>query len=561
MTVRDISTLKAYFNNGDVPSESDYIDLLDTIFNMSSNVSISEGPGIDIPIVNEQFIIGLGLDSILVAHHDGSPATEYATITLACAAASSGDIILIARAGTFSESFSIPAGVSLVGLGREKCIVDGAITLGAGSVVANISVIRSANSSGDLSGIVNSSSGTAKVYSTTITITQSGSGGAYGIKITNAGNIELWDCDIRAISVGGPGYGIDKWTNADVTMIGGRLVGSTKQINIGLGITGIASLAYHSGYKCTDIGDYTVTLVSSNNDWAYASWFLDVSGSFISGHTYVTLRCISTSGNPVIAQMDSEQNGVNLTPALCDNTTEGSAMVANQTRELFGNGLRTYRDGYINIKCGWGGPYSFTLQILAIGWEDGNGKHPLWEYGTTVSKPKLYGVDGGNTPDAEPNIGDRSAWDSENYPLLHANDIDTAEGIHHTIGSTETNVSAGNHSHDFPITTLLSELEDVNVTGDTVDGQVLTWDETNEEWIRHSLPEAVVSLSNLQDVDVSDTPEDGQVLLWRDEDEKWVRGTISVTPILTTHYEILQDSEGAILMDENGEILYVEVEN
>ena len=46
-----------------------------------------------------------------------------------------------------------------------------------------------------------------------------------------------------------------------------------------------------------------------------------------------------------------------------------------------------------------------------------------------------------------PLLGDRSARDALNYPSKHANDIDNAAGIHHTLGSGAGQAAAGNHSH------------------------------------------------------------------------------------------------------------------
>lgn len=44
--------------------------------------------------------------------------------------------------------------------------------------------------------------------------------------------------------------------------------------------------------------------------------------------------------------------------------------------------------------------------------------------------------------------GDRSAWDADGYPEKHANDTDTADGIHHTLGMGANQAAAGDHSHN-----------------------------------------------------------------------------------------------------------------
>jgi len=48
----------------------------------------------------------------------------------------------------------------------------------------------------------------------------------------------------------------------------------------------------------------------------------------------------------------------------------------------------------------------------------------------------------------KPLPGDRAAWDAKNYPLVHTNDIDTLDGIHHTLGTDATQAAPGNHVHD-----------------------------------------------------------------------------------------------------------------
>ena len=48
----------------------------------------------------------------------------------------------------------------------------------------------------------------------------------------------------------------------------------------------------------------------------------------------------------------------------------------------------------------------------------------------------------------KPLPGDRAAWDAKDYPLVHANDIDTLDGIHHTLGTDATQAAPGNHVHD-----------------------------------------------------------------------------------------------------------------
>ncbi len=46
-----------------------------------------------------------------------------------------------------------------------------------------------------------------------------------------------------------------------------------------------------------------------------------------------------------------------------------------------------------------------------------------------------------------PLFGDRAVYDAVDYQLSHANDIDTADGIHHSLGTGADQAAAGNHTH------------------------------------------------------------------------------------------------------------------
>lgn len=50
-------------------------------------------------------------------------------------------------------------------------------------------------------------------------------------------------------------------------------------------------------------------------------------------------------------------------------------------------------------------------------------------------------------PKGTPLPGDRAVWDAEAWPERHANDIDTAGGIHHTLGTGPGQAAAGSHTH------------------------------------------------------------------------------------------------------------------
>ena len=164
--------------------------------------SVSEGPGTDITGTTLAPIIGIGLDSVLLSAGDGSPAAEYATITLACAAASSGATILLAPA-TYAESFSVPEGVTVRGESREDCVITGAVTLGDGSTLECLSIVRSIDDAGVCYGVIDGG-GTATITDITIDVANA-TGAAYAVYMANGGRIDAWVAELLA-ETGSVGY-------------------------------------------------------------------------------------------------------------------------------------------------------------------------------------------------------------------------------------------------------------------------------------------------------------------------------------------------------------------
>lgn len=80
MAVQTITILKSYFETGDVPTEAQYIDLIDTIFNVSSPVylgpfdndtnaglgGVSIGQAYKLSIVNDYGIVSSDESSLKV---------------------------------------------------------------------------------------------------------------------------------------------------------------------------------------------------------------------------------------------------------------------------------------------------------------------------------------------------------------------------------------------------------------------------------------------------------------------------------------------------------------
>jgi hypothetical protein len=108
MTVQDGDTLKSYFNKGDIPTESNYIDLIDTIIGGVEKYG----------------------NSILLYHASGADLTDYPLtddgLFQALSEASPGDAITV-PAVTLVGNQTVPAGVILIGMGMST-IFTGEIT-------------------------------------------------------------------------------------------------------------------------------------------------------------------------------------------------------------------------------------------------------------------------------------------------------------------------------------------------------------------------------------------------------------------------------------------------
>ena len=69
----------------------------------------------------------------------------------------------------------------------------------------------------------------------------------------------------------------------------------------------------------------------------------------------------------------------------------------------------------------------------------------------------------------------------------------------------------------------LDGLTDVNISSPT-DGQVLTYDATNDVWVNGEGATVIESLGDIADVDLTNL-QDGQTIVWDATEEKWVPGT------------------------------------
>jgi len=124
-------------------------------------------------------------------------------LAAAIADAGDGDIIIL-PAVSIDGDFTVPAGVSLIGRERKRTVLTGQITIGAASVLYNLTVERSEE--GDATGVVCAASADdAYLYNVTISVTST-SGNATGVW-DSAGTLCLAYCNITA-TAGGVGRAV-----------------------------------------------------------------------------------------------------------------------------------------------------------------------------------------------------------------------------------------------------------------------------------------------------------------------------------------------------------------
>jgi hypothetical protein len=222
---------------------------------------IGEGPGIDLVVSGDITTVGLGGDSFLLYDDGGLPVAEYSTLTLALAAAATGNVI-ITPAGIFTEDVTIPAGVGVRSIGNNTIIVGTIILAGNASFLASITISLTVNQSGAITSIIGPSSGEAMVGDCNILVTNNGVGDAYIIQMGNGdlivkntrgrcytngggdalavygvpdstGKCQTQDCMLDAITTGGgDGHGAATDGTADFDIRGGKIEATTSPIRM-----------------------------------------------------------------------------------------------------------------------------------------------------------------------------------------------------------------------------------------------------------------------------------------------------------------------------------------
>ncbi len=194
-----------------------------------ATLTAGEGPGIDIADNK----VGLGGDAILLYKSNGDPVAEFAAteagLTAALAAAASGNVVLL-PAVTIAGNHSVPAGVTLLGISPESCILTGTLTLGEGAALMDIAVAPTATDGNPLVGVAAPSSGEARIYNCRIAPVNNGAGGVHAVHVSSSGDLVCHNCYLDGSGAlgGGSGYAgyRDPESAGNLKIIGGTALGS-----------------------------------------------------------------------------------------------------------------------------------------------------------------------------------------------------------------------------------------------------------------------------------------------------------------------------------------------
>lgn len=434
---------------------------------------VDEGPGIEV----SGSTVAVGLDSVLVAYADGSPASEHANIAEACARAGYGDIVWVGRAGIFSGDFTVPSGVAVVGLGREQTIIDGTVTLSSGSSISNLSIIRDVNSPAQVAGVIGPNTGRARILNCVVEVHNS-NGDAAALATPGGGICDVENCRLVGQSGNGDGYAVLNNPSEIVNpaIIQNHIFWIAPDSHMASGGFGPGP-GYFWGSAGGTGGGYSALFYSFSffYDKPLDLGRLDLEIELFSGPLRIA-RVRGTDVDPTAA------------PDLDRHTSPKDFDVGIST--LQGAGPYTYPGNetrYFGIRLSNFNPWSGSGRIRRAWWNEFGVITPLWETIVSDSTAEVYLRDchtqgildatygGIFLRDVEydremivgsviPMVADRSVWDAAGSKTLHANDIDTADGVHHTLGTGPNQAAPGDHNH--------TELN----SGEAPDGYVLTAD-------------------------------------------------------------------------------------
>lgn len=427
--------------------------------------------------------IALAADMPLLVKGDGTEASEYATGTLALAAAVSGDVVVLPP-NTYVEDLTVGAGISLVGAGRGT-IVQGTIYAGINALITNLFVDCSHATTGIEYGIRNIDEVGNSWYVSHVVVEgeQSGPGYLRGIASINSRGY-LHDCQVNVqggnavglyvdgtLDVGGNDPIVkDRWTEAAITpdimyvdvatcpptsapwaylwwifTVDGEV---TPYTYLRVGWTGRVAVSEYWGDNLTPRNIEFNASPHANSGGVLgpgATEWLEYPDNYqILQETVDEIGESGTSGSVVIRARDIGSGGVTLyvSAEVERAITDGTARVTMIWSEIMG-------DAIIADDCQFYGT-QYDIYVAAGGIE---------VQACTYDHAKTSGT-------IISASGDRSAWDVTGYPTLHASDIyNAARLVHMPDPVAENDIAIVNAAGNWEVLTGPTAANDILIAG------------------------------------------------------------------------------------------------
>ena len=189
---------------------------------------LEEGPDIDLVDDGTHMHVARAGNVILLFDSGGAVLGEYAFtdagLIAGLAAMAAGDVLKM-YAGTISGGPWTLANGTLVGQSREDSILDGQITGSDATAIENLSIIRSEDDAGAISGLVE---GAGEITMTLVNVTidvSNATGEAHATHMSFGGEIKVYDTELLA-ETGSAGYAAYV-LEGDFYQFGGRAKGTT----------------------------------------------------------------------------------------------------------------------------------------------------------------------------------------------------------------------------------------------------------------------------------------------------------------------------------------------
>ena len=399
-------------------------------------------PGAVQEIINTT--IGASLDKIILIFRQGSGWSGFNVyeptsdgFDSALASANPGAVIYVPPV-IISGDHIVPADVEIWGVGRDKTIFSGEIILSSDSVLNNLSIIRSVNlGDGTITkGVIGTSSGTSFIFDCIISVTNIGSSQVRSVDQPAGGVTDIWESDISAI-VAGTTTAVGRYNQACYAIYvtdDGEVVHRFCNIRAAQDSTDQRNPFYDDIGSVFTIGstvgtgsfDVDAEVGSSVGGMTVGNWYSleNTGGPWDNGDISDMLQygwCISfddgTTWDVIESLLSGDIRHIYIPPA-CEHTeTEAT----NYARTYFKAAATSIK---IRVADGAGlfgdnvGSMGYTLKNATIELD------ATQAYASDIIDPL-----GATVP--VPHLGDRSAYDVDDYDTKHASDIYNAIFLRH----------------------------------------------------------------------------------------------------------------------------------